>query len=46
MNASAKETEDALKKEMAETKDQVRILKERTVEVRQGKCFVQRDKAV
>jgi hypothetical protein len=27
---------DALKKELAETKDQVRILKERIVEVRQG----------
>jgi hypothetical protein len=29
-------TEDALKKELAEIKDQVRILKERTAEVRQG----------
>jgi hypothetical protein len=28
--------EDALKKELAETKDQVNILKERTAEVRQG----------
>jgi hypothetical protein len=37
MNAGAKETEDALKKELVETKDQVRILKERTAEVRQGK---------
>jgi hypothetical protein len=37
MNVGAKETEDALKKELAETKDQVKILKERTMEVRQGK---------
>jgi hypothetical protein len=36
MNSGAKETEDALKKELAETKDQVRILKERTTKVRQG----------
>jgi hypothetical protein len=28
--------EDALKKVLVETKDQVRILKERTTEVRQG----------
>jgi hypothetical protein len=32
----AKETEDALKKDLAETKDQVKILKERTAEVRKG----------
>jgi hypothetical protein len=40
--------EDALNKELAETKDQVRILRERTTEVRdgeqplspQGFCFV------
>jgi hypothetical protein len=37
MNAGAKKTEDALKKELAETKDQVKILKERTTEVHQGK---------
>jgi hypothetical protein len=35
MGSSTKETEDSLKKELAETKDQVRILKERTAEVRQ-----------
>jgi hypothetical protein len=34
MNAGTKETEDAPKKELAETKDQVRVLKERTAEVR------------
>jgi hypothetical protein len=28
--------EDALKKELVETKDQVKVLKERTAEVRQG----------
>jgi hypothetical protein len=27
---------DALKKELVETKDQVKVLKERTAEVRQG----------
>jgi hypothetical protein len=32
---STKETEDTLKKELAETKDQVRILKKRTAEVRE-----------
>jgi hypothetical protein len=37
MNSGTKETEDDLKKELAETKDQVRILKERTAEVHQGK---------
>jgi hypothetical protein len=36
MGSGTKETEDALKKELEETKDQVRILKERTTEVRQG----------
>jgi hypothetical protein len=36
MGSGTKETEDALKKELAETKDLVKILKERTVEVRQG----------
>jgi uncharacterized membrane protein len=32
---NTKETEDTLKKELAETKDQVRILKKRTAEVRE-----------
>jgi hypothetical protein len=32
MNSGAKEAEDALEKELAETKDQVKILKERTTE--------------
>jgi hypothetical protein len=36
MRSGAKEMEDALKKELAKAKDQVRILKERTVEVRQS----------
>jgi hypothetical protein len=36
MCAGAKETEDALKKEHAETKDQVTVLKERTMEVQKG----------
>jgi acetyl-CoA carboxylase alpha subunit len=34
--SGAKETEDALKKELAETKYQVKIIQERTAEVRQG----------
>lgn len=33
MNSGARETEGTLKKELAETKDQVKVLKERTVEV-------------
>jgi hypothetical protein len=40
MDVGARETEDALKKELAETKDQVTVLKERTAEVRHGKCLV------
>jgi hypothetical protein len=36
MCAGAKETEDALKKELTETKDQVTVLKERTAEVQKG----------
>jgi hypothetical protein len=36
MGSGAKETEGALKKELEETKDQVKILKERTAEVRRG----------
>jgi hypothetical protein len=43
MNSGAIRTVDRLKKELAETKDQVRILKERTTEVRQGKWFVHRN---
>jgi hypothetical protein len=46
MEAGAKKTKDALKKELAETKDQVRILKERTAEVRQGEYFVYFGRAV
>jgi hypothetical protein len=40
MDAGARETENALKKELAEVKDQVTVLKERTTEVRHGKCLV------
>jgi hypothetical protein len=36
MGSGAKETEDTVKKELAETKDQVKILKERTSEIRHG----------
>lgn len=32
----AKETEEALKKELSETKDQVKVLKDRTKEAREG----------
>jgi hypothetical protein len=46
MEAGAKKTKDALKKELAETKDQVRILKERTAEVRQGEYLVYFGRAV
>jgi hypothetical protein len=35
MGSGTKKMEDALMKELAETKDQVRILKERTTEIRQ-----------
>jgi hypothetical protein len=41
MNSDAKENKDALKKELAETKDQ-----ERTTEVRQGKWLVHCNEAV
>jgi hypothetical protein len=34
--SGARETETTLEKELAETKDQVTILKERTTEVQQG----------
>jgi hypothetical protein len=40
MGVDAWETEEALKKELSATKDQVMVLKDRTAEVRQGKCFV------
>jgi hypothetical protein len=46
MYAGAKETEVTLKKKLAETKDQVRIPKERTVELRQGRCLVHCDRAI
>jgi hypothetical protein len=46
MDVGARETEEALKKELAVSKDQVMILKERTVEVRQGKCLAHRRGAV
>jgi wobble nucleotide-excising tRNase len=36
MCTSAKEKEDTLKKELAETNDQVKVLKERTAEVQKG----------
>jgi hypothetical protein len=36
MDVGARETEDALKKELAEVKDQVTAIKERTAEVRHG----------
>jgi hypothetical protein len=42
MDVGARETEEALKKELAATKDQVTVLKERTAKVCQGKCFVHR----
>jgi hypothetical protein len=40
MDAGARETENALKKELAEDKDQVTTIKERTAEVCHGKCLV------
>jgi hypothetical protein len=40
MDASGRETENALKKELAEVKDQVTAIKERTAEVRHGKRLV------
>jgi hypothetical protein len=40
MDAGARETENALKKELAEVKDQVTAIKERNAEVRHGKCLV------
>jgi hypothetical protein len=46
MSAGAKETEDTLKKELAETKDQVKILKERTTKTRQGKYLVHCNRAM
>jgi hypothetical protein len=38
MDVGAKETEDGLKKELTEVKNQVTTLKERTAEVRRGEC--------
>jgi hypothetical protein len=40
MDAGARETENALKKELAEVKDQVTTIKERTAEVHHGECLV------
>jgi hypothetical protein len=40
MDADARETENALKKERAEVKDQVTVLKDKTTEVHHGKCLV------
>jgi hypothetical protein len=40
MDVGAWETENALKEELDEVKDQVTTIKERTAEVRHGKCFV------
>jgi hypothetical protein len=45
MDAGARETENALKKEMAEGKDQVTVIKERTAEVHHGKYLVHRCEA-
>jgi hypothetical protein len=42
MDAGARETENALKKELVEVKDQVTAIKERTAEVHHGKCLVHR----
>jgi hypothetical protein len=42
MDAGARETENALKKDLAKVKDQVTTIKERTMEVRHGKCLVHR----
>jgi hypothetical protein len=46
MDVGARETKEALKKELAETKNQVTVLKERTAEVRQDKCLVHHYRAV
>jgi hypothetical protein len=40
MDVGAWETENALKEELDEVNDQVTTIKERTAEVRHGKCFV------
>jgi hypothetical protein len=42
MDAGARETENALKKELVEVKDQVIAIKERIAKVRDGKCLVHR----
>jgi hypothetical protein len=42
MDAGARETENAPKKELAEVMDQVTAIKERTAEVRHDKCLVRR----
>jgi cell division protein FtsB len=42
MDAVARETENALKKELVEVKDQVIAIKERIAKVRDGKCLVHR----
>jgi hypothetical protein len=42
MDVGARETENALKKELAEVKDQVTTIKERIAEVRHVKCLVHR----
>jgi hypothetical protein len=46
MDADARETENALKKELAKDKDQVTAIKERTAEVCHGKCLVHHYEAV
>jgi hypothetical protein len=40
MDASAWETENALKKKLAEVKDRLTTIKESTADVRHGECLV------
>jgi hypothetical protein len=42
MDAGTRETENTLKKELAEIKDQLTVLTKRTAEVHHGKCLVHR----
>jgi hypothetical protein len=42
MDAGARETENVLKKEQVEVKDQVTAIKERTAKIRHGKWLVHR----
>jgi hypothetical protein len=45
MDAGTRETENTLKKELAEIKDQLTVLTKRTAEVHHGKCLVHRREA-